>query len=267
MLKRLAMLASLAILAVCVPGQPNKTSDNKEQPASKGQPAVIAAESPSQQPNTEENKPKSDSDPPKWYTALERPDWWLVIVGAIASGLAYGTLRAIAKQAQAQMIAERAWLVIGSGMGNYQPTWGVDSPKFSWRILNAGNTPAQIFETQCKYELVSSVDLYNLPPDPEYPLPIEMSGHLLAPHNEIVYSVPLIEFPNTQPIDLPHETVNAIKEGLAHLRAYGYVKYRDAFGENRESRFCERYVWYGTAEDGAEFRPLIGVPPAYTKCT
>lgn len=77
-------------MAASVSGQPNKTANSNQQPGHPEQP-VTAKSTPEKQNGTADDKGKADSDPPKWYAPLERPDWWLVILG-------FGTLLVVGWQ-------------------------------------------------------------------------------------------------------------------------------------------------------------------------
>jgi hypothetical protein len=75
--------------------------------------------------------PTADGNPPGWITALQRPDWWLVIVGTGAIVAALMTLGAIKKQSEIMMqqlsIPHRAYLAIGepriTGSETHFPIW------------------------------------------------------------------------------------------------------------------------------------------------
>jgi hypothetical protein len=79
MLKCLAIPVALLIFAPMVPGQPNKAADQKNQPTKQGQPSLPLANSNDKHPGGQTDQTKASPDAPKWYTALERPDWWLVM--------------------------------------------------------------------------------------------------------------------------------------------------------------------------------------------
>jgi hypothetical protein len=78
-MKRLAIFASVTILTVCASGQSDKVADQKQESARQSQPAALSTDSPNEQANSQTEQPK----PPKWYTTLERPDWWLVIIAGL----------------------------------------------------------------------------------------------------------------------------------------------------------------------------------------
>jgi len=87
MLKRLAILGLLLAAAPIVPGQPNKTANQKQEPAKQGQPAVIATNSPDKQATSQTDQAKPSPDAPKWYAPLERSDWWLVLAAFSTIGV------------------------------------------------------------------------------------------------------------------------------------------------------------------------------------
>jgi hypothetical protein len=83
MLKRLAILAIAAFMAVCVSSQPNKAADQKQQPTKQEQPTAVTPNGPNKHASGQKDQPQPKADAPEWYTALERPDWWLVMVAAL----------------------------------------------------------------------------------------------------------------------------------------------------------------------------------------
>ncbi|MGD0547847.1 MAG: hypothetical protein ABR991_08455 [Terracidiphilus sp.] len=155
MLKRLAIIAIAAIVAVSVSGQPNQIANQKQEPAKQSQPTVLPAGSQNKQTSKQTDQPKPDTNPPKWYAALDRPDWWVV-------GLAFFTACVICWQswetrksasaafAQIQMTKakERARLEIkGSGMGclkGRHDSWWI---KGFFEFRNTGNSKAYIIKT------------------------------------------------------------------------------------------------------------------------
>jgi hypothetical protein len=126
MKKRPAILASAAILAVCVFGQPNKAANQKQQVSQQANQALIGPGATNKHKNGQTNETKPDPDAPDWYAALERPDWWLVIVAALtgavicwqsietrkAAKACKEAAQAALLNAQAVINAERAWLTV-----------------------------------------------------------------------------------------------------------------------------------------------------------
>ncbi len=72
---RLLIFVAIFCFAFGMFGQPSQASKDKQKAAqSQGQTTITLN-------NQEEAKAHSieaNSNPPKWYTALERPEWWLV---------------------------------------------------------------------------------------------------------------------------------------------------------------------------------------------
>jgi hypothetical protein len=200
--------------------------------------------------------------------------WAIILTFAVIGWQADETrkaARAASQQADAMIASERAWVVVRSSMKEYIPSTD-DNYEYWWSIENTGHTQAQIIETQCLYELVYASELYNLPPIPKYPEPIKLEGFLLAPGRIEEYKTGLRAANNGQWVkrgDLDTTDISVVLMEMYHLRAYGYVRYIDTFGTTRESRFCEYYVWPLPERPprATGFRPLIGIPPEYTKCT
>jgi len=169
--------------------------------------------------------------------------------------------------AQAVINSERAWIVIKSTMDGYVPN-AADTFEYKWVIRNTGNTPARIMETQCRYDLVRAIVLTSLPPEPQYPAPIVLNGFLLPPGDSADYLTYLVSSSTSEVVTrLEEGELNTIRSGIYNLRVFGYVKYLDAFEKERESRFCEYYVWPSDRRGYIGFRPLLGIPADYTKHT
>lgn len=76
---------ALCAIAAIMTSQPNTRPQQKEQtPSTQSQPPVVASQDKSES-GTHTNQANPSS--PKWYTALERSDWWLVVIAAL-TGLA-----------------------------------------------------------------------------------------------------------------------------------------------------------------------------------
>ncbi|WP_263350091.1 hypothetical protein [Acidicapsa acidisoli] len=282
MLKRLAILAIAAVCTVGVAGQVDRDASHDKQDAKTKKPSTVVFQN-----NYYEtpNQPQKAPSPPKWYAFLERPDWWIVIIGAITAGViccqsietrraanaAMTAAEAALKQADAQMTSERAWLVIRSSMEGFSPNEG-DPLSYWWIVENKGSTSARIIETQCIYEVVTKGDPSELSRTPTYPEPIVLNGFLLPPGASADYSTFLRSASDGHIIakgELDADVLKSIMIGHSHLRAYGYVAYLDAFGKRHESRYCEHYVWPTSTRPSraAGFRPLLSIPPDYTKHT
>jgi hypothetical protein len=223
-----------------------------------------------------------------WSQSRDVYDWLvfgcslaLVIVGAWGVRVAVVTLRKIERQTKATedaataalmqadhiITSERAWIAIKSTMDGYVPN-ATDTFEYKWVIRNTGNTPARIMETQCRYDLVRAIDLTSLPPEPQYPASIVLNGFLLPPGDSADYLTYLVSSNTSEVVTrLEEGELNTIRSGIYNLRVFGYVKYLDAFEKERESRFCEYYVWPSDRRGYIGFRPLLGIPADYTKHT
>jgi hypothetical protein len=227
--------------------------------------------------HSQENVPNPERHALSWYGWYGFFRWpngtttWAIILTLIVIAEQTRQTRKAAeaslKQADAQMFSERAWIVIKSKMSGYEPN-NVDGFEYNWVIKNTGNTPARIIETQCRYEFVHALDLTNLPLQPQYPAPIILNGFLLPPGDSADYQTYLVSVNTAKVISrLEEEELNMIRMGLYNLRVFGYVKYLDVFEKERESRFCEYYVWPSERRRYGDFRPLLGIPADYTMHT
>src|SRR6185437_15064231 len=148
-----------------------------------------------------------------WDKAAVIANYLLVSVGIIGTIIAVSTLKRIERQTKAAEDAaksgrdaamaalrqakhtettERAWLVIRSSMDGYVLSAG-GNPEFWWSVMNAGDTPARLTETQCHYDFIPNSHLTALPLVPNYPKPIILNGTLLAPGASSTYSTFLVD--------------------------------------------------------------------------
>lgn len=215
------------------------------------------------------------SCPPWWHPLIAWPEGitvWVILLTLIVIGWqsleTRNAARAALVQANHMVSSDRAWLIIRPEMKDYIPSDYEKQPAIKWSVRNAGNTIAQLVSTACVYQLISVAYLKELPSEPDYSLPIELADFPLPPKDSIGFTTNLIEPPRSEAVDLlDHETVNTIQLGLLVLMAYGFVRYMDAYGNLRESRFCERYYWPKEGAQYLGFRPMFDAPRAYTQYT
>ncbi len=151
MRKRLVIIILLAV-AQTVPGQANKATGQKEQIGQNANPAPIATDAADKHGDSQANQSKAESDPPEWYAALERPDWWLVLVAAITGGLISWQSFSTQKAARGAELAADAALLNAKAFINAERPWILvkASPskrrEFGWELLavNKGRTPAEV---------------------------------------------------------------------------------------------------------------------------
>ena len=121
----ISLVISATFLAPTVSGQPDKAANQKQEPAKQGQPTVATPNSPNKQPSGQTDQSKANADSPKWYAALERPDWWLVWIAFFTGGVicwqSWETRKAAQsaeRQIALQSSALRQWVnVVPLGIG------------------------------------------------------------------------------------------------------------------------------------------------------
>ncbi len=199
---------------------------------------------------------------------LERPEWWLVGVGIITCGViiwqscetrkaaqaAKNSADAALKQANHIVTSERAWII--ANLDTAPSAVDADVPvKIFPKIRNAGKTPAFLIEKSESSQTLDSGT--SLPDGPIYPTPEKWEGDgvPLAPNEVLPIFLRGIEFDRTPREMFLHGKV---------VWVWGYVKYRDAFENDRETRYCYSYEIASTLEMIAYY--LVG-PTAYNRTT
>lgn len=79
MLKYLVIVVVFGSLTASMSGQPNEASNDIKQSARQSQPRDVPVNAPNKQGNSQTDQAKANSQ--KWYAPIERPEWWLVILG------------------------------------------------------------------------------------------------------------------------------------------------------------------------------------------
>jgi hypothetical protein len=136
--------------------------------------------------------------------------------------------------AQAVINAERAWMVANAeNLHIPHSQWSNEIVGFDIRCVNKGKTPAFLLEmgnhgiTHPRGTLLPAVQ----PPyEPQYVEKWDGDGLPLQPGADMVRHLIIIT-------SCPEK----IHIGQDDLWIYGYIKYRDAFGVDRETRYC--FLW------------------------
>jgi hypothetical protein len=170
MLERLAILGLALALAPVVSGQPNQAPNSRQQPAKQSKPAVIPANGPNGQANVQTNQ----ADPPKWYKALERPDWWLVIIAGLTGCVISWQSWEMRKAAETGLESTKAALLNAQALINSERPWILITtkprvhglPGFDVFAENKGRTPAAIVAKYWNAVIVENVE--QLPVKPEW---------------------------------------------------------------------------------------------------
>jgi hypothetical protein len=257
MLKCLAVLGLLAAVAPIVSGQPNKTTDQKQETTKQSQPAALPTDSKDKQASGQTDQPEAGADSPKWYTPFERPDWWLVIVAALTGGVicwqSVETRKAAQGaflNAQAVINAERPWMLISvkSSPG--------EMGGFDVRIRNRGRTPAMVTEARMGCVAVNKVS--DLPLPAVFPMDNPIKNKVIIPGGRahIVWFDQRL-FKALLGDDLPQSS------SQKQIFVHGKVLYRDLANPDRsvihETRWIGLYQFPSEDDEGNSIFRIEGI--------
>lgn len=166
--------------------------------------------------------------------------------------------------------SERAWVVVERfAVPTFQrPIAGAPppGPLFSFDLKNFGRTPARL-TGPFMYQIDLILRNAKLPDAPDFKgPPYYPYGQLLPEHGRIL--VPrrrsgFIDLLPQEPID--ELMFDSIEQGNRKLYVYASMKYFDSFKEERELRFCYRYIPIGGANLKRAW--ILDGPPEYNKHT
>lgn len=179
---------------------------------------------------------------PHWEEAFWPASWsnWALAALALWAGcLALKTMRAIQKQAKAQMDADRAWILasVHRQAGNPDSVLDAAMGGVICQIEVVGSTPARILSEKYRYRSVPAVaGAVRLTPElekfPVYPPGTERRKNpIFLTSGKFSTHVRLENVPNLTEIQI----------GRAVLCAYGRIDYEDAFGRKAFTQFCAIY--------------------------
>jgi hypothetical protein len=183
--------------------------------------------------------------------------------------------------ARAVMNAERSWVLV-TRIGNPEQWYAPDKPSyfpgmvFEFNVY--GKTPARVINANCRLHPVPAKPGVE-PPEPDLPpiaayksesrnpeLPEE--GRILPPEHPFQLRIGL------DPPTLTEEQWLKLRDGDTLMCAYGFIEYKDAFENERKTRFCYVYhfAWGGviTSTDGTVLNPAgfrLGGPSGYHETT
>jgi hypothetical protein len=217
-------------------------------------------------------EPTKKQQPPPWriVPSLYDPFWsnWALVIAAIVAGVAaMKTLRAIKRQTGILINSERAWITVGPEHGNPDL---ITSPKrddgipnniFVATIRNIGKSPAQITDMNAWYVKLDKME--DLAVKPDYEKSQNLEGMILVPNDFIAQGQSLL--PDSC---LTQEEEVKIRNAKMFLYAYGFVNYKDAFGNRRYTRWGYLYSFPQgnlTVFDFPRFQRAG--PPEYNKAT
>ena len=135
----LVLIAEMLIVAINMSGQPTQTANAKQKPTQNKNQAASSANSPEHSSSTEQNERTSDKEPTKWYAALKRPEWLLVIAAfitlVIVAWQSYETRRAASatqKSAAAFINKERSRLFIHHAISEEFDAFNRERRRITW---------------------------------------------------------------------------------------------------------------------------------------
>lgn len=133
----------LCVIAAIVTSQPYSTPRTEQNSESSQAPQRGTADVKEKPDQTGSHQTETDNHTPKWYTALKRPEWWLVLLGFLTLGvIAYQAIEmrrateAMQGSAKAFINKERPRLFI-----QHQITTDFCA---AFRAVNRGQSPAKI---------------------------------------------------------------------------------------------------------------------------
>ena len=108
-------------------------------------------------------------------------------------------------------------------------------PVVKFKLVNEGASPAFPIETAYKFIMLDTIDDV-LPEVPDYGEPVKIDSMPIAASK-----------PRWQHVEYENAIVEAqrvaVQKGESRLVFYGFVKYKDVFGKDCETRFCALWLW------------------------
>ena len=278
---KILILAILLCVTIVVPGKPDEARDGHQ---SNSYVFAISTFGPLKHNAAPTDAQESDDDAPKWYAPVKRPEWWLVIAAFVtvlvvwkqakemrrATDEMHSSTKEVKRQAdilERQTAAtEKAAIAAEKNIGviiSKERAWLTVKPK----ELNF----ATIADLAYVAEIAINIDGPTRASVTEAKIGayIRTVGMIASDIDAFLYpmaSIPTVILPNSQipdqqavfdkysGADLSSGTVPEIRDGRLFVEMKGFISYRDAFGNDRVTRF--RYVWK---------RSLFG-PAGWEKC-
>jgi hypothetical protein len=203
---------------------------------------------------------------------LTHGEWVMSVLTLVYVVISFFGLMAIKRQADiaksqsdAVMDAKRPLiLIMWDNMVHINPEAenGVLSHCFQWTFKNCGTSPAFIEKISSRFVVIKSLNEF--PPEPRY----------LQPREVLCEPEPLLpDQPSKPGVYSPVESANSFEELDASLRrkecflyAYGFVRYRDIYQREHETRFGLVYESAPTPSIERDGFRLAG-PAAYNRYT
>ena len=246
-------------------GANENTSNAAASPSPSNETSISSQQSAPPRPGGSTSKSNEDS---QIQGRLETFTGLLVVVGFLQVGVLLMQWWIIRRQTALFSNSERAWLIITPR--NWNPDLAAIDPKvagpiplnvFEATVKNIGRTPGQVIEIAMRYVTIGKLE--DLPDIPDYGQTARPEGMLLVPQDSFGRVTPLSPSPSLEP-----EDTRAIRAAQRFVYAYGFVVYKDVFGNEHETR--RGYVYdfpQGLMVSLNQPSFQQGGPPAYNRAT
>jgi hypothetical protein len=235
--------------------KPHKTDSTGTDAQRKEQVSSSSAKTESSQ--SEIDKPKLQHNQPEGGETAKPVHGIIDLINAISTAIIAAFTIAMAvfiyNQDRTAKLTNRAWIV--ADMESPLPYEADKTVRFACRLRNKGQTPAWIIDIGSRSAVFESEG--QLPKIPQYDRAIQTE--------EATVMTPDASLP--QWFWLSSERLRLVESGQLGYWVFGFIRYRDIFDEEHETRYC---FFFKPALGGAD--PVtrdfyIGGPPKYNKVT
>ena len=242
MLKNLGVLTIVAIAAIGVSGQPNKASNKERQNSANRQPSAVTPDSAEKHKSSNADQTEPNPDSPKWYESLERPEWWLVILGfptlVFVGWQAWETRKSASAallNAQALVNSERPWMVITI---EHSPSVFQDDV-FTIKAINRGRSPAEVISRSENCLIVKGEG--QMPPEPMYTETGTLrNSQIVVTEGE--FTLETVSEGYLHQMCESEEMFAELKSFTRQAYIFGQIVYRDLIkGDEHRTRWCCMY--------------------------
>ncbi len=216
------------ILPIHVASQPNQTPTKKQQSAQPESPSPTIGEN---NYTADDHSERPETNPPKWYAAIERPDWWLVFIAALTGlAIAYQAremTRAtveMRKSAESFISKERARLSIEVETLVYEDADLIHGVHYKVRLY--GPTIALVKQSCATAEMTGSKETPNIVCD--FSIPVILPKIITAPETR-VFAL------------LTDNDMEAVQIEKKFIHFWGCIQYEDIFGGQHTTMWSYRW--------------------------
>lgn len=205
-------------------GDTGKQSEKEIKPLAAIPPALTSDSARTEigKPNEGSKQTRTDNSANRWTHLVTYLNAASTVIVAVFTILIWRVYRAMLR---ATKINERAWVV--PVVGQIEPTKDPENFQIKVDLRNNGHTPAWI--TAAGSNGKGATKQQPLPSKPPYTemTPFSKKGSLLSPTGVFEQGFPLAK-----------ERLDHVQAGHSQLFIFGYVKYRDVYGDSHVVRYC-----------------------------